>query len=215
MQSPVVHRYGGVVNTAFVIVALLLCLALAAVLLVGAGRLLDSAWGRLLLLAGVAVLPLAVSTGGLAVGLVNSSQTSFCLSCHEMKPYGQSLFVESRASLVAVHYQDRLLDRDYACYVCHKDYAMFGDVSTKLNGLRHVWTHYLGEAPERIELFAPYPNANCLHCHDDSRRYLDVPVHLAMTTALQSDERSCLSCHRLAHDHDAVAAGEFWQAVRP
>jgi cytochrome c-type protein NapC len=203
------------VNTTFFLGALILCLGLAGLLLARAGHLLESPWGRLLLLAGIAVLPLAVSTGGLAVGVVKSSHTDFCLSCHEMTPYGQSLFVDSRDSLVALHYQDRLLDRDYACYVCHKDYAMFGDVKTKLNGLRHVWTHYLGEAPERIELFAPYPNGNCLHCHDDSRRYLEVAVHQAMAAELQADERSCLSCHRGAHDHEAVEAGEFWQAVRP
>ncbi len=199
-------------NTVFVISALVLCIGLAVLLLAGAERLMASTAGKLVVLAGIGVLPLAVSTGGLAVGVVNSSQTSFCLSCHEMTPYGQSLFVDGD-SLVAVHFQDRLVDRDFACYVCHKDYAMFGDVRTKLNGLNHLLVHYFGEAPDPIELYASYPNANCLHCHDDSRRYLEVDVHRRFAAEMARDERSCLDCHRSSHDLEAVHEGLFWQAV--
>ncbi len=199
-------------NTVFVITAVALCIGLAVVLLAGAERLLASTVGKLVLLAGIGVLPLAVSVGGLTAGVVNSSQTSFCLSCHEMTPYGQSLFVDGE-SLVAVHFQDRLVDRDYACYVCHKDYAMFGDVRTKLHGLNHLLVHYFGEASDPIELYAPYPNANCLHCHDDSRGYLEVEVHVRFAAEMVRDDRSCLDCHSSSHDLDAVHAGRFWQAV--
>lgn len=199
-------------NTTFVITALALCIGLATLLLAGAERLLASTPGKLVLLAGIGVLPLSVSVGGLTTGLVKSSQAEFCLSCHEMTPYGQSLFVDGD-SLAAVHFQNRLVDRDYACYVCHKDYAMFGDVRTKLHGLNHLLVHYFGEAPDPIELYAPYPNANCLHCHNDSRRYLEAGVHGRFAAEIASDERSCLDCHRSSHDLDGVHSGRFWQAV--
>ena len=61
-----------------------------------------------------------------------------------MQRHGKSLFADNRQALAATHYQNRLVERETICYSCHKDYAMFGDVTAKLNGLRHVWAHYVG-----------------------------------------------------------------------
>ena len=94
-----------------------------------------------------------------------------------MQSYGKSLFVDNRKALPAVHFQDRLVDRDNACFACHTDYAMFGDVKAKLNGLKHVYVHYLGKVPEKMELYQPYPNYNCLHCHEDARGFVEAPAH--------------------------------------
>jgi cytochrome c-type protein NapC len=150
--------------------------------------------------------------GNISYGFHQSSTTSFCLSCHEMRPYGKSLFVDNRQAVVAVHYQNRLVDRETVCYSCHKDYAMFGDVTAKLNGLRHVWAHYIAGVPKKIELYKPYPNSNCLHCHDDMRRFVEGPAHKPVMAALTAGTTSCLSCHRIAHDMAKVEAGDFWQA---
>ena len=166
----------------------------------------------LLLLVGAGVVPLFASAGGLGVGYRESSKTRFCLQCHEMTPYGLSLFADNPSALPAVHYQSRLIDRDTTCYACHADYALFGDVKTKLNGLRHVWAHYLGNIADPIELYQPYPNSNCLHCHDDARSYLEARGHQAYWRSCGAGTTSCLTCHRVAHDFESVAAGRLWEA---
>lgn len=195
-----------------VLVALAIAVAVAVLGWRGAGHLVGTRWGRLGLLVAAAVLPVAVTVGALASGVKESSSTRFCLSCHEMEPYGRSLFADNRQALAAVHYQDRLVTRDGTCYGCHTNYGLFGDVKAKLNGLRHVYVHYLGTIPERPKLYEPYPNANCLHCHDDARGFLEKPVHTPLLADLQAGRQSCLSCHKVAHDHESVAAGKLWQA---
>ena len=63
----------------------------------------------------------------------------------------------ARQALTAVHYQNRLVDRETVCYSCHKDYAMFGDVKAKLNGLRHVWAHYIAGVPQKDRALSAVP----------------------------------------------------------
>jgi cytochrome c-type protein NapC len=185
--------------------------ALVALIAFAAGLLSANRLGRLVLLGGLAILPLSVTGAGVAVGVRQSSQTQFCMGCHEMEPYGQSLFVDNTQALAAVHYQKRLISRDSTCYSCHTDYALFGDAKAKLNGLRHVWVHYFGTIPERPKLYQPYPNYNCLHCHDDARSYLEAEPHRQHRAELKGGIRSCLSCHEIAHDLEGVKAQNFWQ----
>jgi len=64
----------------------------------------------------------------------------------------------------------------------------------------------------KIELYKPYPNSNCLHCHDDARRFVEGAAHRPILPALQAGTTSCLSCHRIAHDMAKVDADELWQA---
>jgi cytochrome c-type protein NapC len=194
------------------IVALVAGLAILALLFVGARSLSGHTVGRVVLLVGLLGLPLLLSAGNFSFGVHESSTTHFCLSCHEMQRHGKSLFADNRQALAAVHYQNRLVDRETICYSCHKDYALFGDVTAKLNGLRHVWAHYVAGVPEKIALYKPYPNSNCLHCHDDSRRFVDGVAHRPLMDALYAGTTSCLSCHRIAHDMAKVDAGDLWQA---
>jgi cytochrome c-type protein NapC len=195
-----------------IIVALAAGCVIAALLAAGARTLAAQRAGRLVLLGGLVALPLLLSAGNLSYGVAESSRTRFCLSCHEMQRYGKSLFVDDRQALSAVHYQNRLVDREAMCYSCHKDYALFGDVTAKLNGLRHVWAHYVAGVPAKIALYRPYPNANCLHCHDDARRFLEAPAHRPVRDALNAGTTSCLTCHRVAHDMAKVDGHSFWQA---
>ena len=194
------------------IVAMVAGVAIVALLLFGAGTLAANTIGRLVLLVGLVALPLLLSVGNISYGVRESSTTHFCLSCHEMQRHGKSLFADNRQALAAVHYQNRLVDREAVCYSCHKDYAMFGDVKAKLNGLRHVWAHYVAGVPKKIELYHPYPNSNCLHCHDDARRFVDGVAHRPIVNQLYDGSTSCLSCHQVAHDMAKVDAGELWQA---
>ena len=195
-----------------VIIALAAGIAIVAMLFFGAGALASQTVGRLVLLVGLVALPLLLSVGNISYGVHESSTTRFCLSCHEMQRHGRSLFVDSKQALAAVHYQNRLVDREAVCYACHKDYAMFGDVKAKLNGLRHVWAHYVTGVPKKITLYQPYPNSNCLHCHDDARRFVEGVAHRPLLGALYAGTTSCLSCHQVAHDMAKVDADDLWQA---
>jgi cytochrome c-type protein NapC len=194
-----------------VVWGLVIALIVAVLGLVGFRPLAAHAWGRVALLVAAALLPVSVSLAGLRGGVEESSRTRFCLRCHEMHNHGRSLFVDERQSLAAVHYQNRFVDRDTACYSCHTDYALFGDVKAKLNGLRHVAVHYFGKIPDRFALYQPYSNRNCLHCHEDARRFLEKPAHAPVMAQLQSGATSCLTCHRIAHDLARAQAGELWQ----
>lgn len=193
-----------------IVVALAVGVVITGLLFGGARALTAHTWGRVVLLVGIGALPLLLSSASLSYGVHESSRTRFCLSCHEMKPYGASLFVDDRKALPAVHYQNRLIDREAICYSCHKDYAMFGDVKAKLNGLRHVWAHYMKPPPTKIDLYEPFPNRNCLHCHDDACRFAEAPQHKVNLEALAAERMSCLSCHDRKHDLAAVAAGKLW-----
>jgi cytochrome c-type protein NapC len=195
-----------------VIIALAVGVLLLTLSIFGIPTLVKHRSGRLALLMGVVVLPLLLSAGHLSFGFHESSQTHFCLSCHEMQSHGQSLFVDDKHALAAVHYQNRLIDRDTVCYSCHKDYALFGDVRAKLNGLRHVWAHYVAGVPEKLALYQPYANSNCLHCHDDARRFREQPAHAPVMESITAGTTSCLTCHRVAHDLNKVAARDLWQA---
>jgi cytochrome c-type protein NapC len=190
-----------------------LAIAALVALLAAAGyrALAGSTWGRLALLVAAVLLPVSVSLASLGSGVAESSRTRFCLRCHEMQPHGRTLFADERKALAAVHYQNRLVDRDTACFSCHTDYALFGDLKAKLNGLRHVWVHYLGTVPDRFALYRPYPNGNCLHCHEDARRFLESAPHQPVMARLQTGETSCLGCHTVAHDLDKVRGGALWQ----
>lgn len=182
----------------------------AFILYFAAPRLAGSTAGRLALLCGVFFLPLVAVTTGAGHAYQESSTTTFCLGCHEMGNHGRSLFVDDRSVLPATHYQKRLIDRDHACFQCHGNYTMFGHLEAKVAGLQHVWVHYLGEVPEQFELYEPYPNGNCLHCHDDGRAYLEMPAHVGHFDELASDEESCLTCHKAGHALDLVEEGRFW-----
>jgi cytochrome c-type protein NapC len=194
------------------IIALVVGLAIIGLLFAGARALAGHTVGRVVLLVGLVALPLLLLVGNVSYGVRESSTTGFCLSCHEMQRHGKSLFADNRQALAAVHYQNRLVDRETVCYSCHKDYAMFGDVTAKLNGLRHVWAHYIAGVPKKIELYKPYPNSNCLHCHDDARRFVESVAHRPALDALYAGTTSCLGCHRIAHDMAKVDADQLWQA---
>ncbi len=194
-----------------VIVVLIAATAVLVVFLaVGAEALAQHTAGRLVLLGGLVILPVAVAGTGVTTGAVRSSNAEFCLDCHEMEPWGKSLFVDNPRSLVAMHYQKRLIGRDQVCFSCHTNYAMFGTIQAKLNGLRHVYYHYIGGVPETIELAQAYPNSICLHCHEDGRAYLEQGAHDSVRAELTENKTSCLSCHDIAHDMAGVKAGNFW-----
>lgn len=167
------------------------------------------ALGTLLLI----VLPGAAFLLGGAHHLERSQSTDFCLSCHVMEAYGETL-VSDRDILAATHYRQRTIPRDQACYACHTRYTMYGDLYAKALGLRHLWVNYLGEIPDTLKLYEPYSNRECLYCHEGADSYEAVGVHERFAEAMERDERSCLSCHGPAHgiyhhpEEEGSGAGE-------
>ena len=98
---------------------------------------------------------------------------------------------------------------DENCYRCHEDYGMFGTVTTKLGGMRHVYEYLrayhsmtLDEAVPTIHIRKPFPNSNCMQCHStEGDLWLSQPDHARLLKEIRSGEASCASegCHGPAH----------------
>jgi cytochrome c-type protein NapC len=173
------------------------------------------AGGRLFAFLVVAVLPVLSGFLGLGEHLERSKTTAFCLSCHPMEKYGKSLHVDDIAFLPAAHYQFGRVPRETACFACHTNYTMFGDLKAKLNGLHHVYVQYFGHVPEKIQLYRKYNNRECLHCHAESRSFLEAVTHRSEPGRMQAilaNRASCLDhgCHDTTHAVDKLAAASFW-----
>mgnify|MGYP006230377951 CR=1 FL=1 len=146
---------------------------------------------------------------GTASQLEHSKTTDFCVSCHAMEPYGESLAIDSSTHLPATHYQNHRVPRDTACFDCHTSYTMYGDIEAKLKGVKHVWVNYFGTVPDRLSLYAPYQNRDCLHCHQESRSFLENEFHEDLE-ALASNETSCIACHSDVHAVDELDSLPTW-----
>ncbi len=167
--------------------------------------------GRILAFIAFFVLPVLVTWLGASAHLEQSKSTEFCLSCHVMEPYGKSLYVDDPSFVPASHFQNTRIARDHACFTCHTDYTLFGDYKAKLRGLRHVYVYYLGEVPEKIALYEPYRNRECLHCHAGARSFEESELHLEIRAELASNETSCLECHDTVHEVAELAGKPLWK----
>ncbi len=168
--------------------------------------------GRILALVGLLVLPLLVSVGSTKQHLEKSKSTEFCLSCHTMEPYGKSLFLDDKEHLPAVHYQNRLVPRESACFACHTSYTMYGDFAAKMKGMRHLWVQYFGDIPEKIQLYEPYNKRECLHCHEGTRSFLEQDARDEDVFAeLASGEITCFECHEKHHQIHEPGEKKYWK----
>jgi cytochrome c-type protein NapC len=150
------------------------------------------------------IFPLAIGLMGANRHVEKSKETSFCLSCHVMEPYGASLMADDRELVPAVHYQNHQVPPDRACFTCHTDYTLYGDFAAKMRGLRHVWVQYVTGPPEKIELYTPYNNRECLHCHAGARSFEEGVLHTLEDDTMEkirTNQLSCLSsgCHEGGH----------------
>jgi cytochrome c-type protein NapC len=190
--------------------------ALLLVLLIAKPALTRGPGGKILAFVGIVLAPGVAFVGGGVSHLERSKETSFCLSCHVMEPYGKSLRVDDNEYIPAVHYQNNYVPREEACFTCHTDYAMYGTLRAKLRGLRHVAVQYFGTIPDTLALYQPYDNRECLHCHGGARHFLEAESHQAeegFVPAVTSGKRSCLEsgCHDIAHDAKQVDRAELWK----
>jgi len=174
--------------------------------------------GKILAFVTLAILPSLTVWTGVHEQLERSTSTKFCLSCHVMHDFGQSLSLDDKAYIPAVHYQNNFVPRDHACFTCHTDYTMFGDYRAKWRGLHHVWVEYFGKIPQPadIKLYTPYNNRECLHCHAGARKYEEASSHHKnpdMLAQAASNKLSCLTadCHDSVHDVANLKDNTFWK----
>ena len=174
--------------------------------------------GKMLAFIAFFILPVLGVCWGASEHIQRSEQTTFCLSCHVMESHGLSLFVDDPSYLAAVHYQNHYVPVDQACYTCHTDYALYGGFRAKLRGLRHIYVQYLGTppSPEKITLYSPYDNRECLHCHLGARSFESNPIHIALLDSLKSNDTSCLTsgCHDTVHNVGALGNLKMWSPAQ-
>jgi nitrate/TMAO reductase-like tetraheme cytochrome c subunit len=163
---------------------------------------------KLVLLAAIGILPLATAGTGNVAGYEATKTRRFCGSCHVMTPY-QTDSEDPRSITLAARHARNTLFGDHNCYACHSDYGMFGTVTTKLGGMRHVYEyalHYhdmsLEEAREKIHILKPFQNATCMHCHSTTGpSWNAVKDHESLAARVRGGTVSCASegCHGPAH----------------
>jgi cytochrome c-type protein NapC len=174
--------------------------------------------GKILAFIALCILPVFAVWAGVREHLDRSTSTQFCLSCHVMSDFGQSLYVDDKSYLPAAHFQNNLVPRDHACFTCHTDYTMFGDYRAKWRGLHHVYVQYFGKVPKpaEIKLYTAYNNRECLHCHAGARKYEQASSHHRdpnMLALAAANRLSCISsnCHDIVHDVDTLNGATFWK----
>jgi cytochrome c-type protein NapC len=174
--------------------------------------------GKILAFVAMFFLPIFCGLLGFSSEMDRSKTTAFCLSCHTMEPFGKSLYVDDPSHITPAHFQNHRVPPDEACYACHTNYALFGTMKVKLAGLKHVYIYYLSTPPpiEKIKLYEPYNNRECLHCHLGARSFEEGATHNAdpaTLPAIKSNQMSCLSsgCHDVTHDIAHVNDAKLWK----
>ena len=163
---------------------------------------------KALLMFGLGILPIITALVGNLEGFKATEQQQFCGSCHVMGQHIEDANSLESVSLAAIHSRNSKFGGQ-SCYVCHKNYGMYGYALTKLDGMGHVymylteyWDTPLDEAVEEIRIASPYKNENCMQCHSTGGAiWNDVADHEGLLGDLRSGETSCVSagCHGYAH----------------
>ena len=173
--------------------------------------------GKILAFFPLFILPVAAAGLGGWYHLEQSKRLEFCLSCHVMRDHGRSLYIDNPAFLPAAHFQNHRVPAEEACYTCHTDYTMYGDINAKVRGLRHVYVYYLGNLPRPadLKLYRSYNNRECLHCHEGARSFEEGQIHNAdpaIMAAIKANETSCISsgCHDQVHTVGKLNELKFW-----
>jgi cytochrome c-type protein NapC len=204
------------------VIGILICqialsVVLAAIFLIRPALTRAAGW-KIVAFIGLCVLPALCIVGGMNAHVQRSEQTRFCISCHVMIPYGQSLYVDDASHIPAQHFQNHRVPVDMACYSCHADYSIYGPLKDKLQGLKRIYIQYVSTAPDPASIRIPggFQNAQCLHCHLGARNFEENAVHAAMLDSLKSNQTSCLTsgCHDTAHDVANLSHQKFWKPVQ-
>lgn len=175
--------------------------------------------GKILAFLSFFIFPVFAGLLGFENHMERAKQTSFCLSCHIMGQYGQSLYVDDASYIPAAHFQNGRVPRDQACYTCHTDYSLFGGFKSKFRGLHHIYAQYVTGPQQPLKLYHPYNNRECLHCHEGSRSFEQGAVHTAdpqIMADIKSNKISCMTsgCHDTIHNVKQLNQMKFWKPVQ-
>lgn len=167
---------------------------------------------KLWLFVGLGPLPILAAGAGNVANFELTKERHFCASCHVMTPYAADAMNPESRTLAAVHSQNPFFGGE-SCYTCHADYGMFGTVTTKLGGMRHVWDFYTGDwdgdPPRKPELYEPYKISTCEQCHPQVEARMPL-AHKLHAAALQDTRVSCVAagCHGPPHPRDPAPPAE-------
>ena len=128
-----------------------------------------------------------------------------------MEAHGQSLYIDDPSYLPAAHFQNNRIPKEHACFTCHTDYTMFGDINAKMRGVKHLYVYYFKAAPAKLALYEPFKNRECLHCHDNGRSFEETSPHKEMREQLANNDMSCLTCHGKIHDIANIDKTKKWK----
>lgn len=196
------------------ITLIVLSIVLASIFLIRPDVTEGTGW-KIVAFIGLCVLPALCIVLGMGTHMQRSEQRRFCISCHVMEPYGQSLYLDDSKFIPAQHFQNHRVPPDTACYSCHADYTIYGPLKDKIQGLKRIYMQYVTTPPNpaSIRIEGGFKNAQCLHCHLGARDFMENPVHSAMMQSLTSDQMSCLTsgCHDSTHDIEGLSGAKFWR----
>ncbi len=158
---------------------------------------------KVLLLFGLGIMPLGVALTGNIAGFEYTLKRPFCASCHVMLPYTEDAADPRSTSLAAIHSRNHSFGEE-SCYTCHADYQIFGAMTTKANGLKHLYfyiTEYqntgpYGEGGPKIHMYKPFQNAMCERCHSTTApRWMTVEDHAGALDDIRKGDTKCIDCH--------------------
>lgn len=165
---------------------------------------LMSPTARWLHLLSLCVIPVFILFLGNFYAYEQAEEVHFCSSCHRvMDHYVNDLKDPKSTTLASIHNNNRYI-QEAQCYACHVGYGINGTMKAKLNGLIHFYKFFTHTESHPIKLYQPFPNANCLRCHDGSKKFEEKDVHVGIMTELTSNSMSCLDCHGPPHPPQAA-----------
>jgi cytochrome c-type protein NapC len=158
-----------------------------------------------MLLLGLGVFPLIVSLTGNIASFEYTLTRPFCGSCHVMGPYLRDAEDPKSNSLAALHSRNHKFGEN-SCYTCHADYQMLGAITTKQNGMKHLFkyiTEYASTGPDgeggpTIHLYKPFKSEACMQCHSTTAKSY-VEQHAAELEAIRAGDINCIDCHDVVH----------------
>jgi cytochrome c-type protein NapC len=168
---------------------------------------------KVLLLFAIGLLPIATAATGNIAGYHATKTTEFCGSCHVMTPYAHDSWDPNSPSLAARHARNEAFGHEN-CYACHADYGMFGTITTKLGGMRHVYEYLfhfrtadINDFYDKVDIRRPFQNATCMRCHStENPTWNAVPEHASTLDRVRAGAVSCASegCHGPAHPFSKI-----------
>lgn len=124
-------------------------------------------------------LSVLVVVGALAFigSALATDKSSFCGTCHEMKPYNDAWAKGPHA-------------KEAECIDCHVNHPLPERFAHKFVALKEVWAHFTGDTLFPRPTPPEVPDARCLRCHKDLPAMVGEFPH-----GLHAKKGACQGCH--------------------